>query len=167
MTLKSPKDVFICLLSDVRDGTERTGKVWQEMAANVQDPDIKEALDARSFVSARTVEKIDKCFTLINAEPVKLGSKLQDVILDEFRKELGEIQSVPAKHLYILSRLHHLTHHRIGEYMALIAAADLTGHYAVGVLLESCLADNLSFVDRNRRLIRQIIENKIAARTAA
>jgi len=28
---------------------------------------------------------------------------------------------------------------RIGEYVALIAAADMTGDYGVGVLLESCL----------------------------
>ena len=42
----------------------------------------------------------------------------------------------------------------IGEYVALIAAADLTGHDAVGVLLETCLADKLAFVERTRRLIR-------------
>jgi len=49
----------------------------------------------------------------------------------------------------------------------LIAASDLTGHYAVGVLLESCLADNLAFVERTRRLIRNVIETKVAARMAA
>ena len=47
----------------------------------------------------------------------------------------------------------------------------MTGHYGVGVLLESCLADNLAFVERTRRLIRKIIEvkvtEKVAARSAA
>ena len=61
----------------------------------------------------------------------------------------------------------HLIHLRIGEYVALIAAADLTGHYGVGVLLESCLAEKLAFVERTRRLIREIIEGKVAARLAA
>jgi hypothetical protein len=50
--------------------------------------------------------------------------------------------------------------------MLLTAAADLTGNWGVGVLLESCLADELAFAERTRRLIRRIVETKIAARAA-
>jgi ferritin-like metal-binding protein YciE len=60
-----------------------------------------------------------------------------------------------------------LTHLRIAEYVALIETADLTGHYGVGVLLESCLADKLAFVERNRRLIRNIVEARVEKRMAA
>ena len=56
----------------------------------------------------------------------------------------------------------HLTHLRIAECAALVAAADVTGHYGVGVLLESCLADKLAFVERTGRLIRNVIEAKVA-----
>jgi hypothetical protein len=42
----------------------------------------------------------------------------------------------------------------------------MTGHYGVGVLLESCLADTLAFVERTRRLIRNVIETKVAERVA-
>jgi hypothetical protein len=55
---------------------------------------------------------------------------------------------------------------RIGEYVALVAAADVSGNYGVGVLVESCLADTLAFVERTRRLIRNIIETRVAARSA-
>jgi hypothetical protein len=51
----------------------------------------------------------------------------------------------------------------MGEYVALIAAADLTGHYGVGVLLETCLADKLAFIERTRRLIRERIAQRVAA----
>jgi len=61
----------------------------------------------------------------------------------------------------------HLTQLRVAEYTALVAAADVTGHYGVGVLLESCLADKLAFVERTRRLIRNQFESKIAQRMAA
>jgi hypothetical protein len=47
--------------------------------------------------------------------------------------------------------------------MALIAMADLTGHYGVGVLLESCLADKLAFAERTRRLIREKLRRELAA----
>jgi len=41
-----------------------------------------------------------------------------------------------------------------------------TGHYGVGVLLESCLADKLAFVERTRRLIRNVFEVKMAKKIA-
>jgi hypothetical protein len=69
----------------------------------------------------------------------------------DISKELAEIESPIAKHLYILAKANHLIHLRIGEYVALIAAADMTGHYGVGVLLEACLAEKLAFVERTRR----------------
>jgi ferritin-like metal-binding protein YciE len=55
----------------------------------------------------------------------------------------------------------------MAEYVALIAAADMSGHYGVGVLLESCLADKLAFVERTRHLIRNRIEAKVAERAQA
>jgi hypothetical protein len=56
-----------------------------------------------------------------------------------------------------------LLHLRIGEYLALIEAADLTGHYAVGVLLESCLAEEAAFIERTRQLIRKRVALGLAA----
>jgi ferritin-like metal-binding protein YciE len=54
----------------------------------------------------------------------------------------------------------------MGEYAALTAAADVAGHHGVGVLLETCLADKLAFAERNRRLIRNLVEAKVAERAA-
>lgn len=51
--------------------------------------------------------------------------------------------------------------------MALVAAADVAGHYGVGVLLESGLADKLAFVERTRRLIHGMVEVRAAEREMA
>jgi ferritin-like metal-binding protein YciE len=155
------------LLSNVRQGTERTTKIFQEISQVAQNPDVKEALEARVFVSQRTLEKLDQCFKLIGEQPMKLNGRLMEVFAEDFRKELAEIESPIAKHLYILAKANHLIHLRIGEYVALIAAADMTGHYGVGVLLESCLAEKLAFVERTRRLIKNLIEHKVATKLAA
>lgn len=167
MSVKSPHEVFVMLLSNVRQGTERTTKFFQEISQVAQNPDIKEALEARAFVSQRTLEKLDQCFKLIGEQPVKLNGRLMEVFAEDFRKELAEIESPVAKHLYILAKANHLIHLRIGEYVALIAAADMTGHYGVGVLLETCLAEKLAFVERTRRLIKNLIEHKVATKLAA
>jgi ferritin-like metal-binding protein YciE len=104
---------------------------------------------------------------MIGEKPVKLSGRLQEVFLEDFKRELAEIQSPAARHLYILAKAQHLAHLRMAEYTMLVAAADLTGHYGVGVLLESVLADKLAFLERDRRIVRHIVEGKIAERLAA
>ena len=163
MPVNNPREVFVMLLSDLRQGAERTTKIFQEIGQHVQDQDIKEALEARVFVSNKILDTLDECFKRIGEKPVKVSGRLHDVFAEDFRRELAEIQSPEARHLFILARANQLIHLRIGEYVALIAAADLTGHYGVGVLLESCLADKLAFVERTRRLIREKLRRQLAA----
>jgi ferritin-like metal-binding protein YciE len=162
MPIKNPKEVFVMLLSNVREGAEHTTKILQELIPMVKDADVKEALEARVFVSNKINDTLDQCFKVIGEKPVKLSGRLHDVFIEDFRRELNEIQSPEAKLLFILAKVNHLIHLRIGEYTALIAAADLTGHYAAGVLLETCLADKLAFVERTRRLIRERVKSRVA-----
>jgi hypothetical protein len=61
----------------------------------------------------------------------------------------------------------HLVHLRIAEYVALTTIADVSGHYGVGVLLESCLADKLAFLERTKRLTKNFAEVKLLERMAA
>jgi len=171
MPVKSPRELFVLMLSDLRQGTERTTKLFEEISHAAQDPDIKEALEARIFVSNKIQATLDQCFKLIGEQPVKLSGHLYEVFAEDFRRELAELQNPTVRHLFILAKASHLIHLRIAEYKALIAAADLSGHYGVAVLLESCLADKLAFVERARRLIQNIaqarIAEKISARSAA
>jgi len=154
------------MLSHVRQGTERTATIFKELGEVAQNEEIKEALQARAFVSEKTIEKLDEAFKLLGEQPVKLTGRLHDVFLEDFRKELAEIQSSEARRLFVLAKANHLIHLRIGEYMALVAAADVSGHHGVGVLLESCLGDTLAFVERAKRLIRNVIEARVAAAAA-
>ena len=151
------------MLSDLRQGAERATKFYEELGKFAEDPDIKEALQARVFVSEKILDTLDQCFKVIGEKPVKVGARLHDVLVEDFRREIAEIQSPEARRLIILARASRLMHLRMGEYAALIAAADLTGHYGVGVLLESCLADKAAFVERMRRLIRHQIQERMAA----
>lgn len=167
MPIKTPREVFVALLSDVRQGTERAAKIYQEIGEQAQDPQIKEALEARAFVSEKILATLDQCFKLIGEKPVQFSGRLQEVFLEDFRKELAEIQSPVARRLFVLAKLNHLVHLRIGEYAVLTAAADLAGHHGVGLLLETCLADKMAFVERTRHLIRHVVETKIAERAGA
>jgi ferritin-like metal-binding protein YciE len=162
MPVKNPKEVFVLLLSGLRQGAERATKIFQELEQAAQDPDIKEVLEARVFVSDKILGTLDEAFKLIGEKPTKINDRLHDVFVEDFRREFAEIQSPEAKRLYILVKANHLIQLRIGVYTALVAAADVTGHYGVGVLLESCLADELALVERTRRLIRERLALRVA-----
>ena len=155
------------LLSHVRQGTERETAIFTELGNLADDPQVKEALEARALITQGVLARIDECFKLIGEKPVKLSGRLEEIFVEDFRKAMNEIQGPIARRLFVLSKLVHLTHLRIGEYVALTAAADATGHYGVGVLLESCLADKLAFVERTRRLIRAVVETRMAEREMA
>jgi ferritin-like metal-binding protein YciE len=167
MPAKDPKEVFLMLLSHVRQGTEKSAKFYDEIGDIAKDPQIKEAIEARAFVSKSVLARLDECFRILGEKPTQLSGELREMLIEEFRKEFNEIQSPVARRLYVLAKLIRLTHMRIGEYVALTAAADLVGHHGVAVLLETCLADKLAFVERNRRLIRRIAEERVAERRAA
>jgi ferritin-like metal-binding protein YciE len=167
MSARNPKEVFLMLLSDARNNTERTTELYREISQMAENPDVQEALEARAFVTEQNLEALNECFEIIGEKTVKVSSRLQEVFIEDFKKELGGIQSPAARHLYILAKATHLAHLRLAEYAALVAASDLTGHYGVGVLLESVLADKLAFLERDRRLVHHIVEGKIDERLAA
>ena len=145
----------------------RGAEFYQELSGIAQDPNIKEALESRVFLQDKILSSLDRCFKLIGEKPVALTGRLHDVFVEDFKREFAEIQAPAAKALFVLVKANQLMHLRIAEYVALIAMADVTGHFGVGVLLESCLADKVAFVERTRRLIRHTIESKHALKLAA
>ena len=167
MSVRNPKELFVRMLSDLYHGSERTTKIYEELSEVAQDSNVKEALQSRVFLQEKILSTLDRCFKLIGEKPVPQSGRLHDVFVDDFRRELAEIQNPAAKALFVLIKANHLIHFRVAEYVALIAMADVTGHFGVGVLLESCLADKLAFLERTRRLIRNTIETKHGIRLAA
>ena len=167
MPVKTAKDVFVQLLSEVLQGTQRTTKILQEVSDAAQTPEIKQALEARVFVSEKVHETLEHCFRLIGEQPVKTSGQYYDMFIENFRKNLAEIQQPQARRFFILAKANEVVPFRMAQYEALIAAADISNHYAVAVLLESCLADKLALVQRTRQLIRKVIETKMADKVAA
>ena len=161
------KEVFLVLLSHVRYYHERSSHIYQELGKAVNDPQVKEALEARAFITEKVLATVDQCFKVIGEKPVEFSGRLQEVFIDDFRKELAEIESPVAKKIFVLAKLVHITHARIGELAALTAAADVAGHYGVGLMLETCLADKMVFAERTRQLIRHAVEKRISERVVA
>ena len=145
MPVKDPKEVFLSTSQQRSAGCGARDKNLSRDQSTRSGPGYKRSAGCQGLSSpSKPSTKLDRCFELLGEKPVKSAGRLQETFIEDFRRELAEIQSPVAKHLFILAKANHLTHLRIGEYVTLTAAADLTGHHAVGVLLESCLADRLA-----------------------
>lgn len=167
MPMRTPHELFMAMLSDVRHREERLSELLETLGGFAQDPDIKEALESRAFLRQQNIASIDRCFQLIGEKPAKRSGRLQEVFVEDFRKEMAEIEAPVVRRLFVLAKLKHLAHLHIGEYAALTAMADVTKHHGVGVLLEACLAENLALVERTRRLVHRIVAHEIGERLAA
>ena len=169
MPIKNPKQVFLLMLSDLRQGGEKTTKIFQTLALLAEDPDIKQALEARTFVSQKVVETLDECFRLIDEKPVELSqtrARIYDALAEDFRKEVADIKDATTRRFYILAKLNNLAHFRAAEFKTLIAAADVSGNYGVAALLETCLADKLALAERTQNWLRRVAETEMAERIA-
>lgn len=170
MPIKDAKELFVLMLSDVRQGAEKSAKAFHELRDIAQDIDIKQALEARAFVSGKTVETLDECFRLIGAQPVKLTgprSMMLETMAQDFRKEVAEIKDARTRRFYVLAKLNNLVHLRAAEYKTLIAAADMSGNFGVAALLETCLADKRALAERTQWWLRKLGEAEITERLAA
>lgn len=106
MPVNNPKELFVQLLSGLRQGTERSTKIYQEISKFAEDPDVKEALEARAFVSEKVLATLDQCFKLIGEQPTQDNSRLHETFVEDFRRELSEIPNPAARHLFILVKGH-------------------------------------------------------------
>ena len=55
MPARTPKEVFLMLLSNVRNRTERQSEIYQEIGKQAEEPEVKEAIEARAFVSKQKI----------------------------------------------------------------------------------------------------------------
>jgi hypothetical protein len=51
MPARNPREVFLMLLSNVRNRTERAADIYPEIGKHAEEPEIKEAIEARAFAS--------------------------------------------------------------------------------------------------------------------
>ena len=71
------------LLSNVRNRTERQSEIYQEIAKHAEEPEIKQAIEGREFVSKQILQKLDECFRIIGEKPGKPSGQLQETVLED------------------------------------------------------------------------------------
>ncbi len=153
MRVQTPMELFVLLLSSVRENAVLHSATLEHMIGLLQDSSVRDGLQPTYVALDKTLAKVDRCFDVIRESPVAVRSDVYSVMMMEMRAALADINAPEVRRLYVLSKIHQLNYLRIGELLAVIAAADATEHRGLGVLLESCLVEKLAFMDATARLI--------------
>lgn len=161
MPAKTPKELFVYLLSEIKFHNEKTTKFFQEIVPFAQEQEIKQGIEARIFLHEKIVSTIDQVFKMIGEQPVKITNKMFDIFVEDFTREIGEIQQPILRQLFLLAKVNHVIQFRLAEFKALAKMADITNHFGVGLLLETCFADYLALLDRNEKLMKHLVEMKV------
>ncbi len=162
--LNTPQELFVALLSNVMRREEKLGEVLTQIASHTKDDDIKQALQSREFVREQQVASLKHCFKLLGAEPVEPETRLHEMFVEDFKKQVAAIEGAVAKRLFVLAKINNLMRLHANEYAVLTAMADFTNNYGVAVLLEACQATNDALADRARSAIRSTVKERITER---
>ena len=163
MQVNHLRTVFNQMLGTLRLSAEDCKKAFQELEQVVPDADVKDAMQSGVLLSDSVLSKISQCCEIVGQKPLTVHESLDEDFVKDFRRELAQIRSADARGLFVLAKASQLIHLHMGTEVALLASAQLAGHYRVGTLLEDCLEDKLAFVERTRRLIYKRMPHRHAA----
>jgi len=158
MAYNNPKELFVKMLSDVRESESNLTTAFKELRETAEEQGAKDILDSLVFLQDKNLVTLDQCFKQIGAQPVKTDDKFINMFIESFRKEFTEIQSPVAKTLFVFAKLNHLINFRISEYMTLIAMSKRSDYRGVGLLLNNILAPRIEFLEYSRHKIKDYAE---------
>ena len=166
MAMGNAEQLFDAMLSDVYARENVQSGFWDQIAQQTQDPEVKEIATVRGYFAKQNAANIEKAFQMLGRQPGQTNVQAYKTMIEDWRKELDQIQRPGVRALFVLAKIRHVQNWRIGEYMTLSLMAEATGHTAVASLLEHNLADTVDFVERTRERFRERVWQTVAGRVA-
>jgi ferritin-like metal-binding protein YciE len=167
MAIQNAEEHFINGLTHTLNMERRLQKVVDEMSQAVDDPEIKDILSVRSYLTGQAISNIEKCFELLGKQPVSLSGRFAEALAEDCRGELSAIQSPAVRTLWVLGKVRAIQNLHIGEYGVLTAMARAAGNYPVAALLERNLTDKVEFVERTRDVFAAMAKRELAGKLVA
>ncbi len=167
MAVQNAEELFTNLLSHTLVAERRLQKVVDEMGQAVDDPEVKDILSVRSYLTGQNISNCEKCFEILGAQPTSPTGRVAEALAEDWRGEVGAIQSPAVKTLYVLSKIRMIQNVHIGEYAVLTAMAKVAGNYPVATLLERNWEDKVEFVERTRDIFEAMAKKALAGKLIA
>jgi ferritin-like metal-binding protein YciE len=138
MAVQNADEMLLTMLSNIHHREKQIAQFWDQLSQQAQEPDVKNALSVRSYLTLQDAANIEKCFQLLGKPMPPPDTRFAQTMLEDFRR----------------------------EYDGLATIAELTGNWAVAGLLEHNLADKVDFIEHTREWFRDAVRQAIGARVA-
>jgi ferritin-like metal-binding protein YciE len=164
MPVQNAEEMLLTVLSNVHHREKQMAQFWDQLGQQVQDPDIKNALSVRSYLTLQDASNIEKCFQILGKPMPPPDTRFAQIMVEDFRREYDAIQNPRLQGLYALWTLRRVQNFVLGEYAGLATIAEISGNWPVANLLEHNLADKVDFVEHTREWFRDAARQAIGAR---
>lgn len=166
MPIQNAEDMLLTTLSNIHHREQQMAQWWNQMSQQVQDPDVRNILSVRSYLTQQDASNIEKCFDILGKPMPQPDTRFGQIMVEDFRREFDAIQHPGLRAIYALWVVRTVQNFIAAEYSGLSGIAELSGNFAVANLLEHNLADKVDFYERTHELFRDLVRRAVGARVA-
>jgi len=141
MQLRSLQDVFTHELKDMHNAEKQILQALPEIAAAVESPELKAALEEHQRVTEGQVDRLEQIFQAMDESPGGTKCKGMEGILKEGGELLQEDSENGALDAAIIGAAQKVEHYEIAGYGTLVAFARRLGNEDAAKLLAESLME--------------------------
>ncbi|MFH5804826.1 ferritin-like domain-containing protein [Alienimonas sp. DA493] len=156
------KDLYVDQLQDLYDAEQRLTKALPKMRDAAHSPQLKQAWEAHLKETEGQVNRLEKCFELIDQSPKAKTCEAMKGLITEGDEMIGAKGDPDVKDAALIAAAQRVEHYEIAGYGCLVHFANRLGQHEAARLLQETL-DEEGAADKKLTAIAEGSVNKQAA----
>lgn len=133
---ESLESVFHTELTEAYYAQQRLGKVYENMAAAAQHPELKKAFEQQVHNTTLQVSRMEKCFEMLELKPDTVYAEVIDGLIEAVEDIIAEFSEGSVRDTALIATAQKIEHYGISAYGTLRTLATLMGRVQCAALLE-------------------------------
>ena len=158
MPMKTPQDLFIHELSDIRSGEQIIAQTLSEAQGLVQNPQVKQGLQKHEQETRQQIQNLEQVFQQLGAQPHPITCHAAEGL----RQSLMEVvQSQPSPQVLegaVVAGASKTEHLEIAAYTGLVEKARAMGQTEAARLLEQNLRQEQNMLQQVEQVSQQLTQ---------
>jgi ferritin-like metal-binding protein YciE len=130
------EDIFEDLLKDIYWAEKHLTKALPKMAKAAYNDDLKEGFELHLEETENQVERLEKCFEIIDKKPVAKKCEAMEGLIKEGEEAIADHDSGHARDAALIAAAQKIEHYEISAYGTLRTMATVLGKTQCAELLE-------------------------------
>ncbi len=156
MAMQTPQDLFKHELGDIYDAEQTIAGLLSTLAGEVEDQDVRSALQQHEQETRRQIQNLDQCFQIIGAPQERVVCTAIRGLKQEHDTFIKENPSKSILTMFDLGGAAKTEHYEIAAYRDLVEQANLLGQRECARLLQENLKQEERMAQRVEQLSKQI-----------